>query len=774
MPDAVASRLKDEVETRLSAVRIVGGVLLFWLILYLPALAGRIACSADYDLWISVIEGRNSIDAWRAGGWAAWSPGSAYGYFLPAGAATMVYYPGLWLFSLLGANEYLASARVSAVHALFAALGMWLLLRELGMTRAAAMIGACLMVSSTRYLALYQAGIGGMQCFESYYPWLFWGGVRAARRDLAGGMLIAGLILGMQAILYSSLAHIAGFLVVLVALIETCWSAPRRPWRGLTIIAAVGGMGLLIGAAQLVPALSAAMASPRMTDTAAGIFQNILYPQQIILFFLPDFWDPFPTQVQQGWLYVGSLATLALLLGAWRNGVSFRYVAATIICLLFMVGDYLPFYRHLFYPFVPFVKGPLRLAGLIAPFLIVAAVPLLVELPARLRSRRAPWLIFVAGALIVAAYFVLGDLLHRYFIARYADDAWASNYAGGIRSRLLIGFCRLLAPVALLVLLGRLRAFHRTPLFALLLALCLDTGLSAFMLQVRDFRPPTTGYPAVIGPLVQAGKPGRVLSLHGETAGNFGVQECRLPAVRPVHALIRWDYVRTLHQAFPSPMTLTQFYDALYGKSLPSPDTRALGALGVRYLVLADSRTLGCPILGRDGERTLVEIPEAMPPYYLAPRWTAITPEDTVVRDSLVMAARGVPMVERGPSAIADTESVQTPVIAGTLLLQRTGGNHRVFTVEATRRCLLVDNEQFDPGWRCRVDGRERPILRVNGFLRGVIIEPGRHIVHFSFHSNAIVLGAAISIVAVLAWVCAAVWIFARRSVPPGIQPRTT
>jgi len=64
-----------------------------------------------------------------------------------------------------------------------------------------------------------------------------------------------------------------------------------------------------------------------------------------------------------------------------------------------------------------------------------------------------------------------------------------------------------------------------------------------------------------------------------------------------------------------------------------------------------------------------------------------------------------------------------------------------VIEANSTRGGLLVLADAFYPGWIAAVDGREQPVLRANGMMRGVALSPGTHRVVFQFRSKAVRLG---------------------------------
>jgi hypothetical protein len=84
-----------------------------------------------------------------------------------------------------------------------------------------------------------------------------------------------------------------------------------------------------------------------------------------------------------------------------------------------------------------------------------------------------------------------------------------------------------------------------------------------------------------------------------------------------------------------------------------------------------------------------------------------------------------------------------------------------VLDVEAPRATYLVTSEAYYPGWRARVDGRPRPIAITNVAFRGLAIEPGHHRVELEFAPRILLVGAGISLSALLA----TAYLLARRAI---------
>ncbi|MDX2151983.1 MAG: YfhO family protein [Bryobacteraceae bacterium] len=76
-------------------------------------------------------------------------------------------------------------------------------------------------------------------------------------------------------------------------------------------------------------------------------------------------------------------------------------------------------------------------------------------------------------------------------------------------------------------------------------------------------------------------------------------------------------------------------------------------------------------------------------------------------------------------------------------------------------RGMVVLNDTYYPGWRATVDGRPAQILEVNGGIRGVVADGGAHRIEFRYRPLSVILGAALTSLAVMA--AAALWLISGR-----------
>lgn len=100
------------------------------------------------------------------------------------------------------------------------------------------------------------------------------------------------------------------------------------------------------------------------------------------------------------------------------------------------------------------------------------------------------------------------------------------------------------------------------------------------------------------------------------------------------------------------------------------------------------------------------------------------------------------------PAYYWDTTGYQS----GTASIQRGvwTAERREFRLRSERGGRFVLAEQFFPGWRCWVDGREAPIERWQGTFQAVVVPPGEHQVKFEFRSLGLRIGAWVTILSLL------------------------
>ncbi|MDQ3928280.1 MAG: YfhO family protein, partial [Chloroflexota bacterium] len=94
-------------------------------------------------------------------------------------------------------------------------------------------------------------------------------------------------------------------------------------------------------------------------------------------------------------------------------------------------------------------------------------------------------------------------------------------------------------------------------------------------------------------------------------------------------------------------------------------------------------------------------------------------------------------------------------------VLEYTSGNIRL-RVNANRQALLVVSESWYPGWHATLDGQRAEIFRTNYLSQGVVVPQGSHTVEMHYQSDALNLGAVLSVLGLLGTGGLGVW--ARRT----------
>jgi hypothetical protein len=189
-----------------------------------------------------------------------------------------------------------------------------------------------------------------------------------------------------------------------------------------------------------------------------------------------------------------------------------------------------------------------------------------------------------------------------------------------------------------------------------------------------------------------------------------------------------------------------------------------LDAAGVRYLVSMAPFNDPALRLVHQGSALIYENTRALPRAYLAPAVTRVAPERT-------LAAMGEGWDPRQTAFLADTATVTLP--AGPLQGDARVVRHEPDRVEvrarASRTALLVLADNYYPGWRATVDGREATVYLANHTFRGVVVPAGEHTVVFTFEPGDLRTGlfVSLSVAALLAAFGAYLLVAARRRRPP-------
>jgi len=383
-------------------------------------------------------------DLIRSGSFPFWNPHYNAGQPFAANPAYAALYPLQWWFTSLHIEI--------VAHYFVAASGMYLFLRSLGLRPSSSFFGAISFALGGMMLSL--SNLCTVLLGMAWLPWLGWA-VSRRRFPLAALFLGLILIIGDQAVILE-----AGFLTA-------AWAIWRREWKPAAVIL-IGG--LLVGSAQIIPAIDHQLDSGRATAIAESIATQwtmpAVRPLELALPALfgafgdvPIYWaaERFYGKMSLPWVlsfYAGMLVVVLACAGFIRRVPGWGFVAVIV------ATGYLASITPIVY------RGGLRSVRYPEKFFMMADVALIVF--ASIVADR----IFDDGALrriaaMVAACVVIAALVSFAFVPAIPA---ARNGA--------------VATIATALMLTLLLAFGRPPLAAFVLFLLVDLGL-----RVRGLTP---------------------------------------------------------------------------------------------------------------------------------------------------------------------------------------------------------------------------------------------------------------------------------------------
>ncbi|MEX1128023.1 MAG: YfhO family protein, partial [Vicinamibacterales bacterium] len=199
---------------------------------------------------------------------------------------------------------------------------------------------------------------------------------------------------------------------------------------------------------------------------------------------------------------------------------------------------------------------------------------------------------------------------------------------------------------------------------------------------------------------------------------------------------------------------------------------RFLDRTGVRYRILPERQA--------GGRQPIVPIPQFFESFLFD--WGDVTPRAAVVSDVRVVPevrdqvealfepgwdSRTTALVERLPEAAGESGPPVTPVAR---FVADTSNRVVVEAGAAAGGGYLVLLDSYSPDWRVTVDGQPAAMVRANGLFRAVRLNPGRHLVEFTYRPQALVWGAAVSGLALLVTFGLLAWGGRRRRPAEGVR----
>ncbi len=659
---------------------------------------------------------------WHAGRFPLWDPNGWLGQPLFGQGQPGSAYPLNWLlFPWPLKNGWMEQAALHwyfvLIHFL-AVIAAYALCRSLKLSRAAAVIGGLIYglggyVGNTDWPQMLNGAV--------WTPLAFLFLFRAAREERPwASAIVSGFFLGLG---WLAGHHQMNLLATLAAAGVWAWLAAQD--RRRVKLAAVSMLvALCAGAFQTLPMAEYGARALRWTGSPndpLGLGQTVPYsvhekyelkPHELLGIFLPGAAEgPRP--------YVGfaacGLAFLGLALCWKRNEV--RWLGAIALAgILFALGGE-TMLHGVFYALAPLVdKARVPAAGTLLFSLGVAPLAAF-GFDAMREARAAAWPRRVAWAFSVFALVIAGVALAVYLLKAGLDErvllaavaaglaaAWIMGVRSGVLSERLAG-----AAFAALVLLEL-------------------SMVTTYSLANRN----KDGFESYLKPMAEHGD--LIEYLRGQDGD--GRVEYQSSAIH--YNLGDWYGLDTLNTYVASVLQNVWSMDVF--------SRRTRDFLGVRYYLggAKQSPEQIEVFSGRSGIKVFLN-PQAFPRAWAVHRISLPSDELNLREEASVSGA--APRLENCAGDQVNVAMHQPNFVR----------------IDAELRCrgLVVLTDAWYPGWKATVDGSAAPILEVDGGVRGVVVERGRHRMEMKYRPRSVMWGAALTLAAAFAAIGAA---FARQS----------
>ena len=696
------------------------------------------------------------VEVWQAirhGHWPWWTPAVFAGHSMVGDGQYAVFYPLNAVFGFL--DPVTAYRWWLLAHLWIGTAGAfawsW---RRFG-SRAGAVVSA-IAYSGSGFAVLhlvhapYVIGV-------AWLPWMFvgvdavrerWSTPRAALVALPLALIAFG---GAPQIVWIALAG-AGVYAVAMSALE------RSPGAFGRVVGAVG-LGVGIGAIQLVPLWRFSRTSWRPSLSMDAAFEHSAVPHHLLTLVFPWLFGGSSqgSVFSSPWLggdlqhevgtFAGStivaLAVVALVFRS-RDAVVRALAAMGVVAVLVALGGSTPFGR-VFFDVLPLAKSFRAWAR--TTLLLNLAIAMLAGLGVR-ELRRAPHraVLGLAASVPALAAFAL-VLPHLSSLDQFLAGGTYGLVARGLPVAFLLA---LAAAVAVMALHPRVGAIA-------LVAVCSFEvisfvypaewrGQSAPIHDLHAFYDESTP-PSFGRPHDAAGGLDRWVS---DTYGFRMVSLVKdMKGINGYDPLLQRDFADTAAGlAYDGYPTRPDFWQPGWLSDVLRVSTLVLG----RNTVPTDPtwRNVG-DVPGLDMVRW--EREPRLPEAYLVGRVTVAPLAQ--IRDALVDPGTPLPTTAFVEDHAPGITGLDDPGPAGRVESADVLGSGHV-VVDATHESLLVLSHDFEPGWRATVDGHSAKVLRTNGLVLGVVVPKGHHDVRVRFRPPGLPVGAPASLLSVLALVAVA------------------
>ncbi len=729
-----------------------------------------------YGYW--TMQAQSFVSAVASGALPVWSPGVSFGLPMLADPSYQVAYPFTWLNLVVGLVTYYRLYVLA--HTAWAAAGLFLLLRRLGLQRPAAVAGAATWIASGPFLIV--ASHAHHFASSTWIPWVLLAlDTALERRSFRAAVLLGAAAAGQVLAGSGDLCLMTAFLCLGWLLARAASPADLRPagWRRIgPLLALAAGVAAALSAVQWLPTLAMLRAGLRLDMSDFGRLYWSLHPASVADFLVPRLVFDMPlAESARAALYesreplfavhyLGATTVVLAAMGALGAAAPLRgfALAGFATSVLLALGRHTWLYPALMrltpLGLFRFPSKYVVLAGFCWALLVAAGID--AWLRGRLTRGTARASTTVAWALGVLALAAAAWLRSRPDLLLRQLEPGASAAALQHASQQLATSAALLGVAGALAWLGsgawRFATAARAALVLVALgdlAIVGRTVNSAAPEQLLTARPSWA-------PLVPRGsrlyvsqsKAGLDLarlpqgweSAWGMALGRVELAWPPIGARAGFHGSYDGDFTGL---APPLLSNLTLILAEAQGTPLA---TRLLRLGGVDYVVTASEapwpelRLVSETQSLLKGPVLVYEVPSPRPDAYFVgrARWAGEPRSVMLLGEASFDPDREVVLFGTAPDRgdIALSGSVR----------ERSRRSDRIeLEVESPGPGFVVVLQTFDSAWKASLDGRSAPLLRANALFQAVAVPAGRHALTLAYRPASVLWGASISGACVLA-----------------------
>ncbi len=696
-----------------------------------------------------------SVDLLKSGVLPLWNVYSFAGTPLMANVQSAVFYPFNILFFLIGGRwAWIISIMIQP---LLAFLFMFLFMRSLKISRVSATFSSIGFAFIGYIMVWFEMGIIGHAAL--WLPLILWGITKYIKIKSAIFLVLSAL--GMTFSIFAGHAQTAMYVLLFSVAYFIVMGKGKLSTRQLAIGLIVLFLGISLAAIQIVPALELMALSPRDKISSTRTFHAFITPpSHIAMLFAPDFFgNPasgnfWGKTYGEFMSYSGIVLLMCALIGFVTNFRKRLIKLSFFTVIIAFLVAYVPFVAELiFQSHIPILSTGLPsrtifLAGV--GFVIASAygVEALQKNSRKSENRR----IIISVIIFLSVYVLLWTLT-------FIMPIESANAAIARRNLILpTGIAFLSA----LLIMGRKYFKHAFLLWIIMFA-CMGGEYAYFMNKYLPWSPSHYMFPSheLINELKKMSGVNRIYGYGTARVDTNLFVQWRLQSPEGYDPLYIRRYAEFMRAGTTGKLeTDLPRSDALLPDSTPNKDTYKkqvlLNVLGVRYVLDKDDfapkkwnprtdvfRTERFKLIYQEYKWKIYENTQALPRAAVFYDYAVIKNKDTAIQTLFdkKFPYRKKLITESAPNFSAQPSSITPAEITSY------SANSVTIRTETKKPGLLFLSDNYYPGWKAYVDGKQVGIILADYTFRAVEISRGKHTIRFSYEPMSVFIGGAISLI---------------------------